>query len=51
MGPVIGAAIFWFLSAGLDAFLREAQDRDLLPRFLAGSDAVGAVTLFAGASG
>ena len=47
VGPVIGAAIFWFLNAGLDAFLREAQDRDLLPRFLAGSDAVGAVTLFA----
>ena len=46
-GPSSGRPSSGSWSAGLDAFLREAQDRDLLPRFLAGSDAVGAVTLFA----
>lgn len=44
MGPVVGAAIFWFLRSGIDSFLRQAQSEDLLPGFLSDADAVGAIT-------
>jgi branched-chain amino acid transport system permease protein len=44
-GPILGAAVFWFLNAGIQSFLREAQDEELLPGFLQNSDAVGAINL------
>ncbi len=44
LGPIAGAIIFWFLIAGVQSFLREAQAEDLLPGFLGSSDAVGAVS-------
>ncbi len=44
VGPIIGAMIFWFLFAGVDAFLRQAQGAGLMPGFLQGSAAVGATS-------
>lgn len=42
LGPVFGAMLFFFLRAGLDAFLREAQ---FLPDFLTSGASTGAVVL------
>jgi neutral amino acid transport system permease protein len=44
-GPIVGAIIFWFLMSSLDSFLRQAASVDLLPAFLAHSDAIGAIRL------
>jgi len=44
-GPIVGAFIFWFVIAGTESFLRQADQEELLPGFLQGSEAVGAVTL------
>ena len=42
-GPIVGAWIFWFIVSGVDSFLREARDADLLPNFL--GSAVGATSI------
>jgi neutral amino acid transport system permease protein len=44
-GPVVGAVIFWFLIAGVQSFLRQAAGEGILPDFLTGSGAVGAVSI------
>lgn len=45
LGPIVGAVIFWFLYAGFQSLLRQADQEDLIPRFLSGSEAVGAISL------
>jgi neutral amino acid transport system permease protein len=45
LGPVVGAVVFWFLFAGIQSFLRQASDEELLPDFLSGPEAVGAISL------
>jgi neutral amino acid transport system permease protein len=45
IGPIIGAIIFWFLFAGVQAGVRSMQAEDLLPGVLAGANAVGASAL------
>jgi len=44
VGPVVGAALFWFLISGVESFVREAGSEDLLPNFLSGPNAPGAVS-------
>lgn len=44
LGPVLGSVIFWFLFAGIESFMREAQSADLLPGVLGESGAVAAVS-------
>jgi neutral amino acid transport system permease protein len=44
LGPIVGACIFWFVIAGVESFLREADTAGYLPGFLQGPEAVGAVT-------
>lgn len=43
-GPIIGSIIFWFIVAGVESFMREAQAEDLLPGVLGNPGAVGAVS-------
>jgi neutral amino acid transport system permease protein len=43
-GPIVGSIIFWFIVAGVESFMREAQAEDLLPGVLGNSGAVGAVS-------
>lgn len=45
LGPIVGAFIFWFLISGADSFLRQADREELLPGFLEGTEAIGAITL------
>ena len=45
LGPIVGAVIFWFLYAGFQSLLRQADQEDLIPGFLSGSEAVGAISL------
>jgi neutral amino acid transport system permease protein len=45
LGPIVGALIFWFVISGVESFLRQADQEGLLPGFLEGTEAVGAVTL------
>ncbi len=42
LGPIAGSITFWFLLAGMDAFLRQAGGAGYLPEFL-GTDALGAM--------
>ena len=44
-GPVVGAMVFWFLSSGLNSFLRQAQREDLLPGVLSEGGATGATVI------
>ncbi|CAN5280115.1 branched-chain amino acid ABC transporter permease [soil metagenome] len=43
VGPIVGAAVFWFLVSGLDTFLREAIAAGLIPGTLLASAETGAV--------
>jgi neutral amino acid transport system permease protein len=45
LGPIVGTLMFWFVISGVESFLRQADQEELLPGFLEGTEAVGAVTL------
>ncbi|CAN5798443.1 branched-chain amino acid ABC transporter permease [soil metagenome] len=45
VGPIIGAAIFWFVYGGSDSLLREMASNDLLPDLLTSSGSIGAIRL------
>ena len=44
LGPIVGAWIFWFVIAGVESSLRQADEQGYLPGVLQGPEAVGAVT-------
>ncbi len=45
LGPIVGTMVFWFLIAGMDAFLRQAQSAGIIPEFLRSANLVGGSTL------
>ncbi len=44
-GPLLGSVLFWFLFSSINGALRQAASLDLLPRFMQGGGATGAVAL------
>ena len=43
LGPVVGAAIFWFIIVFMDEVLRQAVGQDYIPTFIMDSNQIGAV--------